>query len=109
MRLSFIPVSLLFFVLSSCSYTIKIKDGRTACERKQYAAAIPMLRKEFEKADLRRERGQLAYLIGESYRHAGQDDKALDWYIKAYENNFGTEALKAKAYSGPRIISHAGY
>lgn len=99
MRLSFIPVSLLFFVLSSCSYTIKVKDGRTAFERKQYAAAIPMLRKEFEKADLRRERGQLAYLIGESYRHAGQDDNALDWYIKAYENNFGTEALKAKAYA----------
>ena len=33
--------------LGACNYTIKIKDGRTAYERKQYAAAIPMLQKEF--------------------------------------------------------------
>jgi outer membrane protein OmpA-like peptidoglycan-associated protein/tetratricopeptide (TPR) repeat protein len=99
MRLSFIPVPLLILVLSSCSYTIKIRDGRTAFERKQFATAIPMLRREFEKADLRRDRGQLAFLIGESYRHAGQDDKALEWYGKAYENNFGSEAMKAKAYA----------
>jgi outer membrane protein OmpA-like peptidoglycan-associated protein/tetratricopeptide (TPR) repeat protein len=99
MRLSFIPVPLLILVLSSCSYTIKIRDGRTAFERKQFATAIPMLRREFEKADLRRDRGQLAFLIGESYRHAGQDDKALEWYGKAYEYNFGSEAMKAKAYA----------
>jgi outer membrane protein OmpA-like peptidoglycan-associated protein/tetratricopeptide (TPR) repeat protein len=107
MRLSIIPVSLLFIALSSCSYTIKVKDGRTAFERKQYADAIPMLRREFEKADLRRERGQLAFLIGESYRHAGQDDKALDWYARAYENNFGTEALKARAYALKRTEQYA--
>jgi outer membrane protein OmpA-like peptidoglycan-associated protein/tetratricopeptide (TPR) repeat protein len=99
MRLSFIPVPLLILVLSSCSYTIKIRDGRTAFERKQFATAIPMLRREFEKADLRRDRGQLAFLIGESYRHACQDDKALEWYGKAYEYNFGSEAMKAKAYA----------
>jgi len=107
MRLSIIPVSLLFIALSSCSYTIKVKDGRTAFEQKQYADAIPMLRREFEKADLRRERGQLAFLIGESYRHAGQDDKALDWYARAYENNFGTEALKARAYALKRTEQYA--
>lgn len=107
MRLSIVPVTLLFFVLSSCSYTIKVRDGRTAFERKQFAVAIPMLRREFEKADLRRERGQLAFLIGESFRHTGQDDKALEWYSKAYENNFGTEALKAKAYALKRTEQYA--
>ncbi len=107
MRLSIVPVFLLFVVLSSCSYTIRIRDGRTAFERKQFAVAIPMLRREFEKADLRRERGQLAFLIGESYRHSGQDDRALDWYARAYENNFGTEALKAKAYALKRTEQYA--
>ncbi|MFN5237173.1 MAG: flagellar motor protein MotB, partial [Bacteroidota bacterium] len=107
MRLLTISVSLSLLVISSCAYTIKIRDGRTAFERKQFATAIPMLRKEFEKADLRRERGQLAFLIGESYRHNGQDDKALDWYVKAYENNYGTEALKAKAYALKRTEQYA--
>lgn len=107
MRLFIISVSLSALALSSCTYTIKIKDGRTAFERKQYAAAIPLLRKEFEKAELRRERGQLAFLTGESFRHAGQDEKALEWYGRAYENNFGTEALKAKAYALKRTEKYA--
>ncbi|MBK8923950.1 MAG: OmpA family protein [Saprospirales bacterium] len=92
-----LPALLVFF--GACNYTIKIKDGRTAYERKQYAAAIPMLEKEFGRAKTRTEKGQLAYQVADAYRHNGQDGAALKWFALAYENNYGAEALKGQAYS----------
>ncbi len=85
-------------LLGACSYTLKIKDGRTAHERKQYAVAVPMLEKEFARAKTRSERGQLAFLLGDALTRTGQDARALDWFKTAYENNYGAEALKAQAY-----------
>jgi len=85
--------------LSACTYTIKIKDGRTAYDRKQYTAAIPMLEKEFARARVRSEKGQLAFRIADSYRHNGQDSLSLQWFSIAYENNFGPEALKGYAFA----------
>ena len=35
--------SLVLFILGGCSYTMKIRDGQTAYERKQYAKAISLL------------------------------------------------------------------
>lgn len=90
---------LAFTVLGACNYTIKVKDGRTAYDRKQYAAAIPMLQKEFGRAKTRTEKGQLAYRIAESYRQNGQDAAALNWYSQAYDNNYGADALKGYAYT----------
>lgn len=89
--------------LSTCSYTIKIKDGTTAYERKQFATAIPLLEKEIVRAKTRKEKGQLAFLLGESYRRSGQDEKALPWYESAYANNYGSEALKAQAFALKRL------
>ncbi len=96
-----------FLVLSSCSYTLKIRDGRTAFERKQFAIAIPMLQKEQAHAKTRRERGQLAYLLGDAYRHNGQDEKALEWFSVAYDNNYGTEALRSKAFALKKLERYA--
>ncbi|MFN0213583.1 MAG: OmpA family protein [Saprospiraceae bacterium] len=96
---------LLFF--SACSYTLKIKDGSTAYERKQYATALPMLEKEYARAKTRKEKGQLAYLLGDSYRRIGQDANALPWFEAAYANNFGTEALKAQAISLKKLERYA--
>ena len=54
----------------ACNYTLKVKDGRTAFERKQFAVAIPMLEKEQARAKTRKERGQLCYLLGDAYRRS---------------------------------------
>lgn len=88
----------LALLLADCNYTMKIRDGRTAYERKQFAVAIPMLQKEQARANTRKERGQLAYLLGDAYRRTGQDEKALQWFSTAYDNNYGLEALKAQAF-----------
>lgn len=87
------------FLIGACSYTLKIKDGRSAAERKQYDTAIPMLESEFGRAKTRAEKGQLAYLLAESYRRTGRDESALNWYKTAYDNNYGPEALKAWAFT----------
>lgn len=91
--------ALLLLLPPSCSYTLKIKDGRTAYERKQFATAAPMLEREYERAKIRKEKGQIAFLLGDSYRRIGQDEKALPWFEAAYANNFGPEALKAQAFT----------
>ncbi|MBP6825917.1 MAG: OmpA family protein [Saprospiraceae bacterium] len=95
---------LFFFSLCStllvfCTYTVKIKDGHTAYDRKQFAVAAPMLEKEIGRAKTRNEKGRLAFELAESYRRTGQDEKSLDWYKAAYDNNFGPEALKGYSYA----------
>ncbi len=83
----------------ACQYTLKIRDGRTAYERRQYHVAIPMLKKEYAKAKLRVEKGQLAFQLADSYRRSGQDEPALEWFKKAHDNNYGSEALKGYAFT----------
>ncbi len=86
-------------LFSHCNYTLKIKDGTTAYEQKQFAVAIPMLQKEQARAETRKERGQLAYLLGDAYRRIGKDEQSLEWFKVASSNNFGPEALKAQAFA----------
>ena len=99
LRYTTIFLVLLFGLLTACNYTIKIKDGRTAFDRKQYDTAIPMLEKEFGKARSRTEKGRLAYQIAESHRQNGRDAQSLKWYALAYDNNYGPDALKGQAYA----------
>jgi peptidoglycan-associated lipoprotein len=93
--------------VAACSYTLKVKDGRTAHERKQFATAIPMLEKEIARAKTRKEKGQLAYLLGDSYRRTGQDEQSLAWFQAAYDNNFGPEALRAQAFTLKKLERYA--
>ncbi len=90
---------LLFFALfaQACAYTIKIKDGKTAFDQKQYATAIPFLKKEFKKAKSPAKQGKIAYMLGESYRLIGDGAEAVDWFAKAYAKSYGPDALKAQA------------
>jgi peptidoglycan-associated lipoprotein len=96
-------IGLIGFVMNACSYTLKIKDGPTAFERKQYSVAIPLLESEFSRAKTRTEKAQKSFLIGESYKQMGQYEKAINWYKQAYDNNGGPEALKAWAF-GLKIL-----
>ncbi len=91
----------------ACSYTIKIKDGRTAYERKRYSDAIPLLQSELNSATTRTEKGTLAYLLGASYRAKGLDEKALSYFKLAYDNNYGPDALKAWARTLKKLEQYA--
>lgn len=78
---------------------MKIQDGAMAVDRKQYAVAVPMLKKEFDKAKTRIEKGKIAYLLGQSFNGLNQGSDAINWFKKAYDNQYGIEALEAYAYA----------
>ena len=89
---------LILSTIISCSYTEKIKDGRTAFARKQFSVASEMLPSEYEKEKSRVEKGKIAYLIGESYRRMNKPEKSLEWYKKAMDNQYGIDAMKQYAF-----------
>lgn len=97
---SFLLLSgLCILLIAACTYTQKIRDGRTAFERKQYKVAIPFLQKEYNRAKSRIEKGEIAFLLGESYANTYQHTQSIDWYQIAYDNQYGTDALKQLAYA----------
>lgn len=89
---------LLVLLITSCTYVEKIKDGSTAFDRKQYAVAIPMLKKDHKKAKSRIEKGKISYKIANSYTNLNKNQEAIEWYLAAYENGYGVDALKGYAY-----------
>lgn len=94
---------LLLCLLTACTYTAKITDGATAVERKQYDVAVPMLQREYKKAKTRKEKGEIAMNLGLSLRETGEDEKAIDWFQLAYDNNAGPDALREKAAALKRL------
>lgn len=90
-RSSYLLFLALCTLLAACTYTERIKDGSTAYQRKQYNVAIPMLQKEFGKADDSRTKGQTAYMLAESYRKTNQPQAAADWYKRAQTQRYGAD------------------
>ncbi len=83
----------LFFIIlagllfQSCSYTEKIRDGRTAFERRQFYVATQMLEQEIESASDRLEKAELSLLLAESHQRLGNLEKGVNWYKQAYTWN----------------------
>lgn len=90
---------LLLLVLAGCTTEERIVDGTRAYERKQYAVAIPMLEKEYNATASNIERGNLAYMLAESYRIINKPEQARDWYLNAYDAGKGADALRRYAYT----------
>lgn len=95
---------ILFFLVllvstSQCTYTQKVKDGRFAFERQQYAIALKFLEKEYKKAESRIERGNIAYLVGRSLANLNRLDESVNWFKIAYNNQYGIDALKEYAFA----------
>lgn len=82
---------------------MKIRDGRMAYDRKQYAVAVKMLPGEIKKLDSRVEKGKLAFLLADAYIQLNQPEAAVEWYQTAYDYGYGVEALEGKAYTLKRM------
>lgn len=96
----FVFLLLALFMFEACSFGAKIKDGKTAFERKQYSVAIDMLQDEFQNAENERVRAQKAYLLGMSYSYLEENSLSVEWLIKATDKEYGNDALLelARAY-----------
>src|SRR5690606_11997828 len=80
-------------------FSQKLKDGRLAFERRQYAVAAELLQRDYKKENSRVEKGKLAFLIAESYKQMRQNPSSISWYRIAYDNQYGFEALREYAYA----------
>jgi len=96
-------IGLLLLSITACTYTMKIRDGRMAYERKQFAVAAKMLPGEISKLDSRVEKGKLAYLLADAYIQLNRPSDAVEWYQTAYDYGYGVEALEGKAYTLKRM------
>lgn len=84
-------------LLSSCSFTQKIKSGTDAFTAKQYAVAVQLLQDEYGMAERTEDKASRAFMIGQSYEYMRQPEMAASWYQKAYEHRFGVAALERYA------------
>lgn len=97
-RTAFLLAFALLFA-ASCTYTEKVKDGKTAIDVKQYAVAVDLLKKEYDKSKSRVEKGRIAYQMGEAYKNLNQSEQSINWYLIAYDNQAGWQALREYAYA----------
>ncbi|MFM7090669.1 MAG: tetratricopeptide repeat protein, partial [Bacteroidota bacterium] len=88
-----------FFTLHACTYTEKIRDGKTAFERKQFTVANELLKNEIKKVKTGTDRGVLSFILAETAMQLGNIDQAIENYRLAYDNGFGVDALKGLAFA----------
>ena len=93
-----ILLTLSLSIVYGCTYTLKVKDGKTAYDLKQYAVATSFLQKEYAKAKTKGEKGKIAFQIGESFRQLHNDTKAAVWYKQSYDNSGNLDALREYTY-----------
>jgi len=98
--MKYFPIlALALFFLSQCTYTQKVRDGKFAWERKQYAVAVDLLSRELKKAKTSSEKAEKAFLLGESYKNLNEIAEAANWYKAAYDYGYGVDALREYAYA----------
>ncbi len=90
---------ILIYTLSACTYTEKIRDGKTAYERKQFTIANQLLTNEIKKVKTGTDRGILSFILAETAMQMGNIDQAIENYKLSYDNGFGVDALKGLAFA----------
>lgn len=94
-----LPVTILIFLWSGCTYTLPVRDGDTAVDRFQFATAVDLYLKDLEKARTRVEQGRIALKLAEAYTRMNQPARALPYYQQAWNGQAGIAALRGKAYT----------
>lgn len=81
-----------------CTYTEKVRDGRAAYERKQYAVAISLLESEIQSGKgSGQQMAERAYLLALSHQKLHDFPQSLLWFDRAYKAGYGPEALVSYA------------
>ena len=98
-KFSYIRITIFFFSLIACNSTMKITDGKSAFDRKQYYLATTLLEKEYKAAKSRVQKGKIAWLLGNSYASSGRYLESSKWFKTAYDNQYGVQAYREYAFS----------
>lgn len=93
-------LTLSVLLISACTLSKAVRDGRTAHQQKQYSLAVEMLEKEIGKTSPdSKEYAEISYLLGESYKYLNDSDNSLKWFIEAAKNDYGPDAYWEMAYA----------
>ena len=101
-RNAFIAIILSIIVsLSACSL-IRRSSGTKSYNTGQYNKASVKLKKEFDSEKQKNIKGELAFLLAESYRQENMPSKAASAYTKAIKN--GYLGVEAHVYNGQSLL-----
>lgn len=92
-----IRILLGILLLLSCNAPRRIRNADTAIELKKYALGIELLTRDYESADVKTEKAQLAYKLGSCYSAISAYGAALKWFKKSYELGQDSKSLLAYA------------
>ncbi|MDX5324746.1 MAG: OmpA family protein [Bacteroidota bacterium] len=70
----------------------KIQEAYDAYEAKEYYDAIERLKDAFSKAESRKQKAEITFMIAESYRHIRDCRNAENQYKRAFKMKYGNEA-----------------
>ncbi len=90
----------IFLTLASgCTSTLKVKDGDTAFDLRQYAVAVELLETEYTKARDNKEKARKAYRLALSNQYLLHADEELKWFDLADQLGYGRAATRGLAYA----------
>lgn len=92
-------IFILSVIMFSCVTTQKVEDGKTAYELKQYAIAIDFLKEEYRET---KSKGEIAFLLGDSYNKIQNFEEALAWFKKAVRHDNTPKHLRELAFAYKR-------
>ena len=98
MKYRYLFLALGLLTVQACKITENIQDGQTAYALKKYALATELLQKDFNKAETQEEKARIAFEIGESFEYNNNYENAATWYDKAFDLNYGSEAMLKNGY-----------
>jgi peptidoglycan-associated lipoprotein len=93
-----ISISIISAILSiGCYSSQRVRDGRTAMELKQYAEAVALFQKEFDKTKVSTEKASIAFELAHAFRLLRQPELSEKWFEQAENFGFGVDATLWRA------------
>ncbi len=88
-------IIVVFVLIIGCNPSNKnVKDGPTAFENNQFAYAIPLLKKEFNKEKDKKIKAKKAIQIATAYQKSNQFSASVEWIKKAHQIDRKPEYLE---------------
>ena len=84
------------FILNSCGGKKSLPAAKEHYDKKEYAAAIDNFEGVYTDVP-KKDKANISFDVGESYRHNNEYSKAERWYDKAIKAGYGAPALLKKA------------
>ncbi|NOT37581.1 MAG: OmpA family protein [Saprospiraceae bacterium] len=90
--------AIIFLLMASC-VTRGIRSPKLAYDVKRYALAAQLYLREYEIADTKKEKSEIAFIIGDCYDKMGKFTLSKQWYKKSYDLEPSNKTLISYAFA----------